>query len=403
MVKRSHCEPDGGSLKRAKVEGDNQIKDLLQCWEDLNASMGTLKDSAQTLSSPTLAADTAFCDRLVSLSERLLKSTQALASQSRGGDHAKTTTSSDDTIAVSSHVSYTKWTSADIQNDLPPLPEIKDASIENAAFTHSSVVCNKSSGIQSYDRLEWLGDAYLELFSTCFIYQTFPVMSHGASSQLREMLIRNDSLAQWTQAYGLEKKARLPPEFLGLNHSGQAMMEKTRTKIYGDLFEAYVGAIIASDPVHGTDRAATWLKSLWAPKLKREIKAEEKRQRCLVASTASLGTNSTQGPTENCAAVAPNPNRTPKEALAAMLVVKGIKLTYVDLPPPKKKDKNNNLPLFAVAVVLDGWGESGLQLGVGTAKSKSEAGQAAAQRALQNKKLITKYSELKRASLSTST
>ncbi|TLD34112.1 hypothetical protein PspLS_00809 [Pyricularia sp. CBS 133598] len=402
MVKRSHSEPDGGSLKRTKVEGGDQIKDLLQCWQDLNASMETLKDCAQTLSSPNLAADTAFCDRLVSLSEGLLKSTRALASQSRG-DHAKPVISSEAAIAISSHVAYTKWTSADIQNGLPPLPEIKDASIEKAAFTHSSVVGNKASGIQSYDRLEWLGDAYLELFATCYIYQTFPALSHGGSSQLREVLIRNDSLAQWTQAYGLEKKARLPPEFMGLNHGGQAMMQKTRTKIYGDLFEAYVGAIIASDPVHGTDRAAAWLKSLWASKLKREIKAEEKRQRCPVTSTASLESDPTQGPTDNGAVAAPRPNRTPKEALAAMIVVKGIKLSYVDLPPPKKKDKNNNLPLFAVAVVLDGWGESGLQLAMGVAKSKSEAGHAAAQRALDNKKLITKYAELKLASLSSST
>lgn len=401
MVKRSHDEPDGGSLKRPKVEGDDQIKDLIQCWQDLNASMETLKDSAQTLSSPTLVADTAFCDRLVYLSESLLKSSRALASQSRG-DHAKPIISSDDAIAVSSHVSYTKWTSADTKAVLPPLPEIKDPSIEKAAFTHSSVIGNKLSGVQSYDRLEWLGDAYLELFATCFIYQTFPALSHGASSQLREVLIRNDSLAQWTQAYGLEKRARLPPEFAGLNHSGQAMMQKKRTKIYGDLFEAYVGAIIASDPVHGTDRAAVWLKSLWAPRLKREIHAEEKRQRCLVASTASLESDPIQGPTDNYAVAAPKPNRSPKEALAAMIVVKGVKLSYVDLPAPKKKDKNNNLPLFAVAVVLDGWGESGLQLGMGVAKNKSEAGHAAAQRAMDNKKLITKYAELKLASLSSS-
>ncbi|TLS23077.1 uncharacterized protein PpBr36_06283 [Pyricularia pennisetigena] len=402
MVKRSHCEPHGGSPKRAKLEDDEQIKDLLQCWQDLNTSMETLRNPGQMQSSTTLAADTALCDRLVSLSERLLKSTQALASQSRG-DHAKPVISSGDTIAVSSHGSYTKWTSDDIQNGLPPLPEIKDASIEKAAFTHSSnMVGSRGSGPQSYDRLEWLGDAYLELFATCFIYQTFPALSHGASSQLREVLIRNDSLAQWTQAYSLEKRARLPPEFMGLNPGGQAMMQKKRTKIYGDLFEAYVGAIIASDPVHGTDRAAAWLKSLWARKLKSEIKAEEKRQRSLVTSTDSLESDSTKGPTDNCTLAAPSPIRTPKETLAAMLVVKGIKLSYVDLPPPKKKDKNNKLPLFAVAVVLDGWGESGLQLGVGVAKSKSEAGQAAAQRALDNKKLITKYSELKRASLSSS-
>jgi ribonuclease-3 len=44
----------------------------------------------------------------------------------------------------------------------------------------------------------------------------------------------------------------------------------------GDIFEAYVAAVILSDPAGGLARAISWLKALWGMTLRKEIIQEEK-------------------------------------------------------------------------------------------------------------------------------
>ncbi|KAG5915055.1 hypothetical protein E4U42_000167 [Claviceps africana] len=260
------------------------------------------------------------------------------------------------------------WVSSEIAATLPPIPKILDAELEQTVFRHPGI----SKLGDSYETLEWLGDALLELISSVLISRTFRIPA-GELSQLRELVVRNRNLAVYFREYGLEAKAQLPPD------AHQFRKDKDFTKIHADMFEAYVAAAIISDPENGLHNTASWLSGLFGRTLKEQILKNERRAK---GSVAEPTTQTVQ--------------LSPKDQLRSQIGAKGIQLRYEDMPGPAK-DKNSGLPLFTVGVYLDGWGETNKLLGWGTARGKKEAGQKAATVALENKKLMKCYQRQKEA------
>jgi ribonuclease III len=274
-------------------------------------------------------------------------------------------------------LSLTPWTSSSIPSNLPKLPAIKSPTLETATFTHSGVTSN--ADILSYERLEWVGDAYLYLISTLLISSTFTTHLPGKCAQIREFLVKNETLASYARHYGFEKRARLPPEFIDNDHRGYRAKQSEKIKVMGDIFEAYVAAVILSDPEQGVDRVSKWLKSLWAQTISKQIIDQEH---------LNEKTKSREGD-------GINPNVNSKDLLSRTIGAKGVKISYKDAGP-EMKDPTTGFPVFAVAVYLDGWGEHNKQLGIGKALSKKDAGMKAAEMALSNMKLLSSYVEMKR-------
>ncbi|KAI8261018.1 Ribonuclease 3 [Colletotrichum sp. SAR11_239] len=273
------------------------------------------------------------------------------------------------------------WTASDIPATLPPLPKINNPVLEVAAFTHQGKVKNK--GDLSYDRLEWLGDAYVELLSTCLIFQTFGGLPTGKCSQIREVLIKNANLGDYSTQYKLFERAILPAELDPNSKIAVKANPQEVRKVRGDLFEAYVAAVILSD-ADGLRRAGEWLRSLWSMTIKDKIESADRTPDIHVVK--ELGSSA-----------APQESRLPpKVELSKLIGAKGINIRYEDLPSAKQKDKlNKKLALFTVGVYLDGWGEKNKLLGVGSDLNKKEAGQKAATAALGNKKLMKTYQDKK--------
>ena len=115
---------------------------------------------------------------------------------------------------------------------------------------------------QSYERLEFLGDAYLELISSRLLFSTFPTWTPGKLSTKREQLVKNETLAQFARKYGFQHRARV---------SEDVRAQKGWGKVLGDMFEAYVAAVVLDDLVEGYATAEGWLKELWAPMLERDL------------------------------------------------------------------------------------------------------------------------------------
>ena len=85
--------------------------------------------------------------------------------------------------------------------ELPPIP----SDIAKVVFTHPEALHGPNLGKidASYDRLEFLGDAYIELMASRLVLKRFPHMPAGRLSQQREMLVKNDTLAEYAEHYGM--------------------------------------------------------------------------------------------------------------------------------------------------------------------------------------------------------
>jgi len=240
---------------------------------------------------------------------------------------------------------------------LPPLPPIRDKSLERAVFTHPGVVkdCDSTSSDLSYDRLEILGDAYVELIATRLIWDRFPNLPSGRISQIRELLVKNETLAEYATRYGFDSRASVPRDHLN--------QPKRWNKTKGDIFEAYVAAVILSDRINGYNVAERWLSRLWLPKLS--------------------GLDDV------------TPHFQYKEALAKKIMGKGVKLKYIDERPPIQL--KGGMQTFFVGVYLTGWGWNNQHLGSGQGLNKTSAGNQAACQALLNKPLIDEIAAVKKA------
>lgn len=243
----------------------------------------------------------------------------------------------------------------DIQPPLPASPPILDDQLQKAVFTHSACSGDNNS---NYDRLEILGDAYIELIATRLVWQKFPGIPAGRISQIRELLVKNDTLAGFAEAYGFDRRALVPA-----NYSDQP---KRWIKTKGDIFEAYVAAVILSRPSGGGyELAEQWLTGLWMPQLN-----------SLGHQKASLRS---------------------KEALAQQIMARDIKLEYLEERKSFQK-KGTGTQTFFIGVYLTGWGWTKRHLGSGQGSSKVAAGDEAARNALLNTSLIAEITARKRKS-----
>ena len=105
------------------------------------------------------------------------------------------------------------------------------------AMTHSSYANEKKLGkLGCNERLEFLGDAVLELISSDFLYGEFPKVPEGELTKKRASLVCEPSLAYCAREFGL-------PQFLMLGKGEDMTGGRNRDSIVSDATEALLGAI----------------------------------------------------------------------------------------------------------------------------------------------------------------
>jgi ribonuclease-3 len=105
------------------------------------------------------------------------------------------------------------------------------------ALTHTSFANeHKAQKVSDNERLEFLGDAVLEMVSSEFLYKHMKKMSEGEMSKLRASLVCEPTLALDAQEIEL-------PEFIYLGKGEEATGGRTRASIVSDALEALIGAI----------------------------------------------------------------------------------------------------------------------------------------------------------------
>lgn len=123
----------------------------------------------------------------------------------------------------------------ELQKEIGVVFEREDLLIQ--AFTHSSYV-NEHRGKPHRDneRLEFLGDAVLELTVSQYIYEHFPKMTEGEMTKLRAAVVCEPSLVKFAN--------RLRFGELILLGKGEEMTGgRKRPALLADVFEAFIGAL----------------------------------------------------------------------------------------------------------------------------------------------------------------
>lgn len=111
----------------------------------------------------------------------------------------------------------------------------RDPALLERALTHLSFV-PEHPGVESNQRLEFLGDAVLQLVLTEALFQLFPADREGPLSRRRATLANGVFLAQLARDVGLDTNLRL-------GASEESTGGRGRLSALGDAFEAVVGAI----------------------------------------------------------------------------------------------------------------------------------------------------------------
>ncbi len=122
------------------------------------------------------------------------------------------------------------------------------------ALTHASYEA-EHGGVTSYERLEFLGDAVLELVTTSLIFETLPDAPEGAMTKLRASVVDAGTLASLARDLGLSEAIRVGK---GEDRSGG----RDRVSTLSDVLEALVGAVFLDG---GWEHASKVVRRLWAP------------------------------------------------------------------------------------------------------------------------------------------
>src|SRR2546421_9118976 len=112
----------------------------------------------------------------------------------------------------------------------------RDRSLLRRAITHHSC-CPETAVHDSYDTLEFLGDAIIAAHVVEYIYRMFPEASEGEMTALKSEVVSRRVLARIGQALGLFPYIRVDIANL------RTFNERSRDSLCADVLEAIIGAI----------------------------------------------------------------------------------------------------------------------------------------------------------------
>ncbi|MCR4806165.1 MAG: ribonuclease III [Lachnospiraceae bacterium] len=196
-----------------------------------------------------------------------------------------------------------------------------------SALTHSSYK-NEKPYIRDYERLEFLGDAVLELTVSEFLYKDNPNMKEGDMTKMRASLVCEPTLAYCAQELSLG-------DYILLGKGEEKTGGRGRDSIISDVFEAIIGAIYLDG---GFDLAGDFVRKYVLTDYRNKIEFNDS-----------------------------------KTSLQEYVQDKGLKMEYI----PAGESGPDHHKIYSVKVLVDG-----REYGSGSGSSKKRAEQNAAYEAL---------------------
>jgi len=142
--------------------------------------------------------------------------------------------------------------------------KFKDTELVERAFTHSSYAHEKKmDALSCNERLEFLGDAVLELTISAELYRSHPQLPEGELTKFRASLVCESMLAKKAQEMGLG-------QYLFMGRGEEISGGRQRESTIADAFEALLGAIFIDSGLDGVKQV---ISKLFAKEIAQEPKS----------------------------------------------------------------------------------------------------------------------------------
>lgn len=127
------------------------------------------------------------------------------------------------------------------------------------AFTHSSYVNEHRKRLhEDNERLEFLGDAVLELTVSQYLFEQFPQMSEGELTKMRAAIVCEPSLVTFAHALSFG-------DLVLLGKGEELTGGRMRPSLLADVFEAFIGALYLDQ---GMEAVVQFLEKTIFPKIR---------------------------------------------------------------------------------------------------------------------------------------
>ena len=127
----------------------------------------------------------------------------------------------------------------------------KDKNLLKQAFIHRSFINeNPGCNFSHNERLEFLGDAVLELIVTDFLYKKYPSYTEGELTAIRSALVNAIIISEVASKIGMN-------DYLLLSKGEAKDNGKARQYILANTYEAYVGAVYLDQGYNVTNKFIT--------------------------------------------------------------------------------------------------------------------------------------------------
>lgn len=140
--------------------------------------------------------------------------------------------------------------------------KFKDQNLLEQAFIHRSYVNEHKGKVKHNERLEFLGDAVLELAATKHLFEKYPNQDEGKMTSFRSALVKGNHLAEIAIELSLG-------QYLFLSHGEENSGGREKKYILANVLEALIGAIYLE---YGYSRAEKFIAKFILGRLDEIIK-----------------------------------------------------------------------------------------------------------------------------------
>ncbi|MEA5026439.1 MAG: ribonuclease III [Erysipelotrichaceae bacterium] len=124
---------------------------------------------------------------------------------------------------------------------------VNNQNLIDQAFIHSSYVNEHRNLTKDNERLEFMGDAVLQIWSSVHLFKIEPPLDEGKMTTYRASMVCEKALAEYGVKLGLNK-------YLKLGFGEEKTGGRNRDSIVANMFEAFIGALYLDQGLYAINR-----------------------------------------------------------------------------------------------------------------------------------------------------